>query len=153
MVLAREISARWTAKSNISPATPATAHNRRGSPWSEVNARTSRREFRKPPSMRLSLYEPAPSRLCSRIRCRARHLTASRSSRSSKHKKLGAERQCTKFGTAACATVAYADKPRDGSWRRVAISLVDTDKLAAALETGLWEVGRPLQATTLKLAL
>jgi hypothetical protein len=41
-VLAREISARWTAKSNINPATPATTHNRRGSPWSEVNVRTSR---------------------------------------------------------------------------------------------------------------
>src|SRR5580692_3682949 len=68
MVLAREISARWTAKSNIRPATPATTHNRRRSLWSEVNARTSRREFRKPPSMRPSLYEPAPSRLCSRSR-------------------------------------------------------------------------------------
>ena len=48
--------------------------------------------------------------------------------------KLGAERQCTKFATAACATVAYSDKPRDGSWRRVAISLVDPDELAADLE-------------------
>src|SRR5580704_969847 len=101
------------AKRRINPATPATTDNRRGSPWSEVNARASRREFRKPPSMRLSLYEPAPPRLCGRIRCRAGHLTASRSSRSPSHKKLGAERQCTKFATAACATVAYADKPRN----------------------------------------
>ena len=102
------------AKSRINPATPATTHNRRGSPWSEVDARASRREFRKPPSMRLSQHEPAPSRLCSQIRCPARDLTASRSSRSSRHERLGAERQCTKFA-AACATVAYADKPSDGS--------------------------------------
>jgi len=60
--------------------------------------------------MRLSLYEPAPSRSCSRIRCRARDLTASRSLRSSRYKEFGAERQCTKFARAACATVAYADK-------------------------------------------
>src|SRR5580698_3739432 len=50
MVFAREISARWMAKSDISAATPATIHNRRGSPRSELNARNLRREFRKPPS-------------------------------------------------------------------------------------------------------
>jgi hypothetical protein len=36
--------------------------------------------------MRLSLFEPAPSRLCSLIRRRARHLTTGRSSR---HNELG----------------------------------------------------------------
>jgi hypothetical protein len=36
------------AKSRINPATPATTHNRRESPCSEVNAYTSRKEFRKP---------------------------------------------------------------------------------------------------------
>jgi hypothetical protein len=38
------------------------------------------------------------------------------------------------FAIAACATVAYADKPTDGSWRRGAISLVGPEELAADLE-------------------
>src|ERR1700733_10986326 len=68
-------------KNRINPATPATTHNRRGSPWSEINAHTSRREFRKPTFDENGVCRHEPARWCfvSRIHCCPRHLTASRS--------------------------------------------------------------------------
>src|SRR5580658_1084176 len=81
MVFARAISARLMAKSRIDPATPATTHNRRGSPWSEIKLIPHEENSENQPSTRTESprHEPARWCLCSRIHCCARHLTASRS--------------------------------------------------------------------------